>query len=539
MRLTCLAWSAFALACLGCDFSPGLGDGYPACVDGACLRAGCECLGGQVCVPQDPREGPEACQPTACEEGESCDDGDACTLAERCAAGQCQGGTQVDCDDQDACTQDGCDSFTGCTHDAITGLPAEGPPGDPGCANLLDDDCDGQTDGLDPGCVACSEDSECEDLDPCTQDSCTGGACANLPAGDGQACDDSDGCTAGETCLEGDCQGGSLRDVDGDGYADIQCGGDDCDDQLGAVNPGSPEVGPGSSACADGLDNDCDGAVDYADPSCQGGPPAGPLCGPLGWCWENPLPQGNDLLGVWGQGAQAWGVGPNGIIVRFDAAGLALEPLDRFDDLRAIHGEGSTLVTVGGNRAYQRVAGDWIGVVFEQSVEAFFDVWVEAGGVLWLAGREGAVWRFESNTGAPFPPPSGADVLAVSAVEGIPWAADSVGARFRWAGSAWEDTAVDTDGLVMLDLAAFRNTQPQPETEALAIGGGGRVEVYREGVWNAQLDLAPELYGLFWDPGAGGLVAGDGVLYVQDDPLSGQWQPQLGAVGEAYRGVWS
>ena len=53
-------------------------------------------------------------------------------------------------------------------------------------------------------------------------------------------------------------------DADGDGYLDIACGGDDCDDADAGVNPGAAEV-------LDGMDQDCDGMVD------EGVLPAGAL----------------------------------------------------------------------------------------------------------------------------------------------------------------------------------------------------------------------------------------------------------------------
>jgi uncharacterized delta-60 repeat protein len=51
--------------------------------------------------------------------GAPCRDGDACTDGDACdGAGTCVGGTPVDCDDGDLCTQDTCDPATGCQNDA-------------------------------------------------------------------------------------------------------------------------------------------------------------------------------------------------------------------------------------------------------------------------------------------------------------------------------------------------------------------------------------------------------------------------------------
>lgn len=57
-------------------------------------------------------------------------------------------------------------------------------------------------------------------------------------------------------CVAGRCVFG-LADSDGDSFASLECGGDDCDDTSAAAFPG------GSEMC-DGVDNNCNGTVDDA-----------------------------------------------------------------------------------------------------------------------------------------------------------------------------------------------------------------------------------------------------------------------------------
>ncbi len=55
---------------------------------------------------------------------------------------------------------------------------------------------------------------------------------------------------------------GPCWDLDGDGHADEACGGDDCDDDAPEKNPGLEEI------CDNGIDDDCDGLADSAEPQC-------------------------------------------------------------------------------------------------------------------------------------------------------------------------------------------------------------------------------------------------------------------------------
>jgi hypothetical protein len=76
-----------------------------------------------------------------------------------------------------------------------------------------------------------------------------------------EACDDVDICTA-DRCVSGQCEN-VVVDRDNDGYIDVKCGGDDCNDLNPNVYPGHLEV------CTDGSDNDCNGVADCLDPACS------------------------------------------------------------------------------------------------------------------------------------------------------------------------------------------------------------------------------------------------------------------------------
>ena len=79
----------------------------------------------------------------------------------------------------------------------------------------------------------CTDDGECDDLDPCSEDSCNmdSGTCLNEP-------------------LDADDDGFPAAEIDG-----ISCGGTDCDDLDETVHPGAEEID------CDGVDNDCDGSM--------------------------------------------------------------------------------------------------------------------------------------------------------------------------------------------------------------------------------------------------------------------------------------
>ncbi len=141
--------------------------------------------------------------------------------------------------------------------------------------NGKDDDCDGQVDeGEGIGCVLAFVDQDDDGYGSAASTVCV--CSADLPgvSPDAGDCDDGNPSihpSMTEVCddTDNDCDGQTdeLCNVDGDGYCTVYMGvngtpavcpqgGGDCNDTNPAINPGMPEL------AGDGLDNDCNGAVD-------------------------------------------------------------------------------------------------------------------------------------------------------------------------------------------------------------------------------------------------------------------------------------
>jgi hypothetical protein len=194
--------------------------------DGVCVQAACDEATGECSLIPD-------------HGGFACDDGDPCTVGDACVDGECGGGVPVVCNDQNPCTDDSCDPTSGCTY----------VPNDEACDDGNDcstgDYCSGG-ECLHEGIV------DCDDSDPCTNDSCAPlGGCAY--AHNSAPCDDLDLCTAEDTCVQGECQGQVLILCD-DGNL---CTDDTCESKQGC------QYIPNDVKCDDGnlctLKDSCSG----------------------------------------------------------------------------------------------------------------------------------------------------------------------------------------------------------------------------------------------------------------------------------------
>ncbi|MBM4394505.1 MAG: hypothetical protein FJ087_02305, partial [Deltaproteobacteria bacterium] len=262
----------------GCVSAPRDG----ACDDGNACTYADTCVNG-VCTPAGPTNCANfnACDDDSCDpavgcvhtpnEATACSDNDLCTVGDHCSAGLCvPGGEALDCDDDNACTDDACLPYSGCLHPVIGCAdtdPCTADSCDPvlGCRHEPVTDCDDANacttgDTCATG-VCAGTPVSCDDNEPCTADSCspaTGCANAGAPM-DGTSCDDGAACTGDDTCTGGACIGTPLDCDDGN-----PCTNDSCVPGLGCMNLAR------TGACDDS--NDCTSSDLCVGGACVGTP---------------------------------------------------------------------------------------------------------------------------------------------------------------------------------------------------------------------------------------------------------------------------
>jgi hypothetical protein len=197
-------------------------DGAETCQVGVCTDgAALVCNDSKVCTTDtcNPAVG---CQNTPLPSGSSCADATVCNGAETCQAGNCVAGTTLACNDANLCTSDSCHPTNGCTYTSLAN----------GTSCSDGEYCNG-AEICQAGTCKDQVDPSCDDSNPCTLDTCTGGACQHGPAFDGQPCaSDSNACTL-DICQSGSCghpqaaTGTSCAD-DGNSCTDDYCTNGTC-----------------------------------------------------------------------------------------------------------------------------------------------------------------------------------------------------------------------------------------------------------------------------------------------------------------------
>ncbi|MBM4356323.1 MAG: hypothetical protein FJ109_21450, partial [Deltaproteobacteria bacterium] len=195
------------LAASGCSFPNKTGscsDGNVCTVDDSCTNGACvgkpyDCNDSNlctqdVCVPGT--DGMPSCShPSA---SGPCDDSNQCTVGDACVNGTCTGSPLV-CSDGNACTDDSCNTATGC----VFSPSPDGTACSDGNLCTTPDVCKSGVCKAGPWAIACClQPKDCDDNYPCTTETCSANQCIYTLKSCGQA----NGCLAGYCDPAGSCK---------------------------------------------------------------------------------------------------------------------------------------------------------------------------------------------------------------------------------------------------------------------------------------------------------------------------------------------
>jgi hypothetical protein len=172
-----------------CNDGNGCTTGDKCDAGGKCIGVGKNCDDNNVCTT-------DSCAKDVCSNVPNtapCNDGTVCTLSDLCdGKGKCIGSMPLKCDDGKVCTDDSCDKAAGCIN------ANNAAPCDDGQFCTIKDTCKG-------GTCSVNAPNTCDDGNVCTNDACDAIGKKCVSTNNTANCDDGDKCTPTDKCALGKC----------------------------------------------------------------------------------------------------------------------------------------------------------------------------------------------------------------------------------------------------------------------------------------------------------------------------------------------
>lgn len=156
-----------------------------------------------------------------------------------------------------------------------------------------------------------------------------------------------------------------------------------CEDGDGGLSPRDAGVRPSD------LNRDSGTLADLGG----GGPSGSGVCIRDGWCWQNPVPQGDDLNAVWGSDPRhVWAVGSRGLIVLRSGRSYSAQPSGTTEELQGVWGaDANNVWAVGDQGTILRWDGTAWATQPSGTTEGLSGVWGVDANNVWVVGDNGTI----------------------------------------------------------------------------------------------------------------------------------------------------
>lgn len=282
------------------------------------------------------------------------------------------------------------------------------------------------------------------------------------------------------------------------------------------------------------------------------------ICSPDNWCWQNPLPQGLTLRGVWGAASDdIWAVGDYGTIMHYD--GLTWQLALRAgtlttQDFYAVYGVSATdiwAVGAAGTLAhYDGKAWTLSPDSGAKTSQLLRGVWGSGPQDFWAVGNSGTILRYDRNgwANASIMTPVPTNIyysIWGSAADDI-WAVGTGGIIMRWNGTIWAP-APGSASVTTTTLYAIRGSA---RDNIWATGSGTTRIRYNGNAWavDASTGYSATMAQALWVNQSGALALGSGTMGAASNRFDGSawttanvgfYSAMYGAHGFSDSDVWT